>query len=96
VLADDRDPVDAEHPLDLGAGATAHARDEGVPARQARDLAPRLVGDTRVLGPLDDRRERPVDVEEDRRAAGFVGEHAERVVRHGPTLGYERCSRGSP
>ena len=46
----------------------------------------RLVGDARVLGPLDDRREHAVDVEEERRPRGLGGERGERVHARGSSL----------
>ena len=46
--------------------------------REALELAPRRVGHPRFVGVVDDRRERSVDVEEERRAAGLGGELGER------------------
>ena len=66
VLADDCDAGNPDEALDVGAGATADAGDERVARGEPRELVPGLLRDPRVLGPLDDRRERAVDVEEDR------------------------------
>ena len=83
VLADDRDARDAQHPLDVGARPPAHARDEGVAPGQPGELAARLVGHARVLRPLDDGRERAVDVEQHGSARGVLREPGDKVVRHG-------------
>ena len=66
VLSDDCDAGNPDEALDVGAGATADAGDERVTRGEPRKLVPRLLRDPRVLWPLDDRRERAVDVEEDR------------------------------
>jgi hypothetical protein len=64
VDADVLDAVEADHPSRVGRGPAADAGDERISVRQALDLLPRLQRHGGVLGPFDDRRERPVDVEE--------------------------------
>ena len=56
------------------AGAPAQAGDEEVAPGEASQLGARLLGNLGELGPRDDRRERPVDVEDERAFVGRVGE----------------------
>ena len=72
--ADVRDPVDADEPCGVLAGAAAHAGDERVAAEEAAQRGAGLVGDSGVLRARDDRRERPVHVEQDRRALRLLRE----------------------
>ena len=74
--SDVADAVDSDEPRRVLAGAAADARDERVAAGEPRHLGSRLLRDRSVLGPRDDRRERAVDVEEDRSALGSLGERA--------------------
>ena len=64
VDADVLDAVEADHPPRVCRRPPADAGDERVTAGEALDLGPGLLGHGGILGPLDDRRERPVDVEE--------------------------------
>src|SRR5206468_2566799 len=73
VNADVDDALDADQARGLLAGPPAHARDQRVAAGEAPHLLARLVGNGRQLGPRDDRRERPVDVQQHGRSAGVVG-----------------------
>jgi hypothetical protein len=68
------DPLDADEPAHIGGGSAADAGDEPVAPGQPLDLPSSLVGDGRVFRPLDDRRERPVDVEENGGVLGLAAE----------------------
>jgi hypothetical protein len=81
VGADVAHPVDVDEAPRVLAGPSADAGDEGVPPGEARNLCARLVRHTGVLGPRSDRRQRPVDVEEDRSALRRLGKPFDR--RHG-------------
>jgi hypothetical protein len=75
------DPVDADQRSGVRGRPPAHARDEPVPARQSPELGAGLVRHGRVLGPPDDRRERPVDVEEDSCLLGLAAQPHEQDRR---------------
>ena len=81
MRADVAHAVDVDHSPSVLARATADACDQGVAPREPGNLRTRLLRDARVLGSLDDRSERPVDVKEDRCALGRLGEPFDR--RHG-------------
>ena len=70
------DAAHADEPPDVGRRAARDARHAAVAARQPRQQQRGLLGHVRVLGALHDRRERAVDVEEERRARGVVCEWA--------------------
>jgi hypothetical protein len=78
VRADIAHPVHADHASRVLAGASTDACDQGVPLREAGNLLAGLVRHPRVLWPGCDRRERPVDVEEDRSALWRLGEPFDR------------------
>src|SRR5207247_11178997 len=59
--------------------AAADARDERIAGREAPQLSRRLRRNGRVVGPWDDRREHAVDVEQNRRSRGILGQAGERV-----------------
>jgi hypothetical protein len=69
--ADVLDPFDAHHPTDVGRHAAAHASDERVALRQARHFSAGFLRHGGILRPLDDRSERPVDIEENSRLLGL-------------------------
>ena len=69
MRADADDAVHAEPRAHVVAGAPAHDRDERVPRHEPLELGARLRRRRGVLGPLDDRREDAVEVEEQRRRA---------------------------
>ena len=69
--ADVDDALDADQPRRLRAGPPAHARDQRVAPGEAPHLLARLLGHGRQLRPRDDRRERPVHVEQHGRPAGL-------------------------
>ena len=69
--ADVDDALDTDEPRRLLARAPAHASDQGVAPGEPAYLLTRLLGHGRQLGPRDDRRERPVHVEQHGRAAGL-------------------------
>ena len=83
MLADDGDAGYPDHLLDLISRPPTHARDERIATDEARELAPRLVRHARVLWPVDDRRQRAVDVQQHGGPLGLCREQAERVVGHG-------------
>ncbi len=64
VRTDADDAVHAEPRAHVVAGATAHDGDERVPPYEPLELGLRLRRRHGVLGPLDDRRENAVEVEE--------------------------------
>jgi len=64
VHPDVDDPVDANQPPGFLAAAAADAGDEGIPPGQALELHPRLLRHLGQLGARDDRRQRPVHVQE--------------------------------
>ena len=69
--ADVDDAVDADEPRRLLAGPSAHASDQGIASDEPPHLLTRLLGHGRQLRPRDDRRERPVHVEQHGRTAGL-------------------------
>ena len=69
--ADVDDALDADEPRRLFAGPPADARDQRVAPGEAPHLGARLLRNNRQLGPRDDRRERPVHVEQHGRPAGL-------------------------
>ena len=78
VLADVTDALDADHARRVRAGPAGQAGDERVAGDEPLQLLPRRVGDRAAPRPLDDRRERAVDVEQDRRLAGSLGQPDDR------------------
>jgi hypothetical protein len=79
VHADVHHSRDADQPLRIGAGTSGDAGDKRVPGRKPLHLRPRLRRHAGGSRALDDRRERAVDVEEDRsplRVRGEVGKQA--------------------
>jgi hypothetical protein len=71
------DAVHADQPSRVLAGPAADACDQGIAACKARDFSASLFRDGGLLGLVDDRRERPVDVEDDRGQVGSLGETVE-------------------
>ena len=72
---------DADEPPRVLSCAATDAGDERVPRDQALELAARRLGNRGLVRSAHDRRERPVDVEHDRRTIGGLGEGVE--SRHG-------------
>ena len=70
------DAADPDQPADIGGGTSRDASDAGIAAREPAQQLRGLLRDLGVRGPLDDRRQRPVDVEEQRRARRVCGEGA--------------------
>jgi hypothetical protein len=66
--------VDPDHPPCIVARAPAHAGDERVPPGQPRHLVSCLGRHLRLFRPRDDRSEGPVDIEEDGRRVGRLGQ----------------------
>ena len=79
VRAEIRDRADRDHRARLGRAPTADARDHAVPAGDLGQQRARALGHAGVGGVLDDRGERAVDVEQDRRARRICAERPERV-----------------
>ena len=79
--ADVDDAVDADEPRRLRAGPSAHARDQRIAAGEPPDFLARLLGNGRQLRARDDRRERPVHVEQHGRAAG-LGAQSRQPILH--------------
>src|SRR5205807_611677 len=71
VHADVDDAVDTDEPLGIRARTSADAGDEPVASDEPRDFGSSRLRHGRQFGPRDDRRERPVDVEQDRRRRGL-------------------------
>ena len=67
MRADDGHPADGEALLHVGSGAAADDGHERVASDQAPELRTRLGGRVGVGGPIDDRREDAVEVEQDPR-----------------------------
>jgi hypothetical protein len=67
VDADVLDGVEPDETAGIGSRTPADAGDEAVCTRQTFDLGAGLIGHGRVFGSLDDRRERPVDIEQNGR-----------------------------
>ena len=84
VRTDVADAVDADEPPGVLAGPAADARDERVASGEPRDLGPGLLRDACAVGSRGDRRERAVDVEQDRGALGRLGQGGERIGMHAP------------
>ena len=84
MRADVADPVDSDEPPGVLAGPAADAGDERVGADEPRQLGPGLLRDACAIGSRGDRRERAVDVEQDRGAPGRLGQGRERIGRHAP------------
>ena len=80
VRADADDAVHAESRPHVLARAPAHDRDERVAADEPLELGAGLRRRRRVLGPLDDRREHPVEVEEEPRLGRLGRELREEIV----------------
>ena len=70
VVAEVGDRAERDDPARRRRAAAAHAGDAAVAPRDWRSADARGLGDLRVVGVADDRRERPVDVEQDRRRRG--------------------------
>jgi hypothetical protein len=70
-------PIDPDEPARVVAGPAADAGDEPVASDESPELTLGLLGDARLLGPADDRSERPVDIEDDRSSIGRFGEGVE-------------------
>src|SRR5437868_11850706 len=79
VLADVRQLRDADDGAGDLCGAAADAGDERVAPGQTSQLRTCRFRHARVLRVRDDRRERAVDIEEQRRRRGVGGEGGERV-----------------
>ncbi len=87
VHSDVLEPVEADEPLGLRRRPAADAGDEAVAADEALQLRFRLLGNRCVLRPLDDRRERPVHVEDHRGHLGLAPKpHEQGRGAHRPTL----------
>ncbi len=88
VLADVDELVQPDDATRVGAGAAADAGDEGVAAVEPAQLGARLLGNRRVVWHRDDRREDAVDVEQERRPAGLLGEARQQgvVAVHRPRI----------
>ena len=86
--ADVLDRVQTDQAASVVRRAAADAGDEAVLVRQPSDLGPGLLGHGRILGPLHDRRQRPVDVEQDGGLLRLAAEPNEqnRRVRHTPRI----------
>jgi hypothetical protein len=82
VLPDIAQPVHADDLAGELARATRDAREQAVRASESPQHGLRLGRHARVLGPLDDRREHTVHVQEERRPRGLGGKRGERV--HAP------------
>ena len=78
VGTDVADAVHADEALRVLPRAAADARDEPVAVGESRYFLARLLRNRSLLGPRDDRRERPVDVEHDASPVGSLGETVER------------------
>jgi Sulfite exporter TauE/SafE len=85
VHADVPNAVHTDESRGLFARTPADAGDQGVPAGQAAQLSPRLLRHGRELGSRHDRRQRPVNVEQDCRALRRFGQLCEQSagVPHG-------------
>jgi uncharacterized protein len=81
VRADVTHSGDADESPRVLSCASADAGDQGVPVREPGNLSAGLVRHPRVLGPRNDRGQRPVDIEEDRGALRRLGKSFDR--RHG-------------
>ncbi len=79
MVPDDLDPLDADEPARVLARAAADAGDEQVAPGQPGELRPGPFGHSRELRPRRDRRERPVDVEDERASLGRVREGGEEL-----------------
>ena len=79
VGAEVRDRADRDHRARLRGAPAADARDHAVPAGDSEPAAARALGHASVGGVLDDRGERAVDVEQDRRARRVGAKRPERV-----------------
>src|SRR5204863_288749 len=67
MYADVDRPLEVDDPSGVLAGPAADAGEEGIAVEQPPQLAARLLGHACQLGPRDDRRQRSVDVQQDRR-----------------------------
>jgi hypothetical protein len=75
------DAADADEPPRLGDRPSRDARHAGVAAPEAAQQQRDLVAHVGVLRAADDRRERAVDVAEDRRPLGVVCQRAEALAQ---------------
>ncbi len=82
VRTDIRDPLDSDELSCVLSRPAADARDERVDPGEPRDFGPRVVGDACVSRPRSDRREGPVDVEQDRGALGRLGQRGDGIEAH--------------
>ena len=78
--ADVDDALHAYEPCRLLARAAADAGDQAVTPGEPLHLRARLLRDGRQLGPRDDRRKRPVDVEQHGRPRRFLAQPRQRIV----------------
>jgi uncharacterized membrane protein YfcA len=81
VDADVHDAIDPDQPRRVLAGPPADARDQGVAADEPAHLLARLLWNDGELGPRNDRRERPVYVEQHGRPAG-LGAQPRQLILH--------------
>ena len=72
--------VDTDELAGRRAGATADEPNERVTPDEPPQLGARLLRDRGELGPCDDRRQRPVDVEQDRGAVRVLRELRKRIL----------------
>ena len=82
VVPDVANALDAHEAPGLVARPSAHAGDEQVAAGQPLELVPGRLWHGRELGSGDDRRERAVDVEDQRALRGRISKRAEEILRH--------------
>ena len=75
------DPVDADQPPRLLGPPPGDAADQAVALAQPRQRLARRRRHRRLLGPLDDRRQGPVDVGEDRGAGGLGAQRRQRPAQ---------------
>jgi hypothetical protein len=82
VVPDVANARDADDSLRVGSAPTAEAGEEEVTADESLELAARILWNRRELGPGDDRRQRSVDVEDDRAPLGRLPKRREELGRH--------------
>jgi len=74
--------VDPDEPFRIRSGPAADTGDECVTPGETRDFGARLLGDPCLTGAAHDRRERAVDVEEDRRAFWSLRQGRQGIETH--------------
>ncbi|TMK28134.1 MAG: sulfite exporter TauE/SafE family protein [Actinobacteria bacterium] len=79
MVSDVDEPRNADDACGILTGAPAYARDERVPSVQPSQLGLSLRRHPCVLRSRNDRRERAVDVEQDRGALGLLGQQGDEV-----------------